>query len=263
MYSLGFLGLGKMGSSIACGVLSKGLYPKEGISFFAPSEKTQQNGLSMGMALAKSERELAESSKVIVLAIKPQKYDEVFAKLQGLDFKGKAIISLAPGKSIEQLSSVFEGASISRVMPNTPSLIGHGVTTIAFGGDTIKEVIDIFSSIGTYLVVKEKQIDEAIPLNGSMPAYLFEFVKAFVECGVSYGIGKEDAKKLALNAIIGSCMLALESKEDLDTLIDNVCSKGGSTIAGLNKLKENGFDEAIRQCYEACVKRSIELGEKK
>ena len=260
MYSLGFLGLGKMGCSIASGVMSKGLYPKEALSFFAPSEATKQKGLSLGMALANDERELVESSKIIVLAIKPQKYEEIFSKLDGIDFQGKIIISLAPGKSLSYLSSIFKGARIARAMPNTPSLIGKGVTTIALLEEEIKEVIEIFSSIGICLAVEEKRIDEAIPLSGSMPAYLFEFVKAFVESAASYGISKEDAKKLALNAIIGSCELALQSEEDLDVLLDNVCSKGGSTIAGLEQLRDYGFNEAVKKCYDACVARSKELG---
>lgn len=259
MYDIGFLGLGKMGSAIANGILSKGLYVKENIAFFAPSEATKTKGLALGIAFAADERDLVTRSKLIILAIEPQKYGEVLSKFEGMDFAGKIVVSLAPGKTIDYLKSVFVGARIARAMPNTPCLINKGVTTLAFDEGPIDEVIAVFSSVGAYTVVKEKQIDEAIPLQGSMPAYIFEFVKAFVECGSTYGIDKEDARKLALNAIIGSCELALQRDEDLDVLIDSVCSRGGATIAGLTKLRENGFDEAIKSCYEACVNRSLEL----
>ena len=259
MYSIGFLGLGKMGSSILNGILANNLYPKENIAFYAPSKATQEKGIGLGINLAKDENNLVNDSKIIILAIEPQKYNEVFQKLIGKDYEGKAIVSLAPGKTISYLKSVFVGAHIIRAMPNTPSVINKGVTTLAFDNNINQEVVDIFSSIGTYVIVKEEQIDTAIPLHGSMPAYIFTFIKAFVEASKEYGIDEEAAKELAVNAIIGSCELALSSDKDLDELIDSVCSRGGATIAGLDKLREKGFNEAIKQCYKACVDRSEEL----
>lgn len=260
MYQLGFLGMGKMGSSILRGVLSEGVVRPGDVAFYAPSQQTQNQYTAQGLRLAKNEQDLLEISNLIILAIKPQKYDEILKNVQDLDFTGKTVVSLAPGKSIAYLKRLLPGAKVVRAMPNTPALITEAVTTIAFDGEPVEEVLHIFSTIGTYAIVKEKQIDEAIPLQGSMPAYLFEFAKTFVEEGASYGIEYEEAKKLALNSIIGSCLLALRSEDDFDTLINNVCSKGGSTIAGLNRLRERGFAEAIKECYEACVARSIELG---
>ena len=259
MYKIGFLGLGKMGSSILNGILSSSIYNKEDITFYAPSDKTKEKGKSLGISLADNERDLFISSQLIILAIEPQKYDEVFAKLNDIDFTDKIIISLAPGKTISYLKKIFKDAHVVRAMPNTPSVISKGVTTLAFDDIEIKEVIDIFSSIGTYKVVKEEEIDLAIPLHGSMPAYFFEFIKAFRDAAISYGLDKEEATSLALHAVIGCAELALKSDEDLDTLIDKVCSKGGATIAGLNVLRENGFDEIIKKCYIACVNRSKEL----
>ena len=260
MKKFGFLGLGKMGSSILNGILSNNLYDIKDLAFYAPSAETKKKYQEKGLTLVQDERELFKISQIILMAIKPQKYDEILEKIKDLDFSDKIIISLAPGKSINYLESFMKNAKVVRAMPNTPALINQSVTTIAFNGCEIKEVLDIFSSIGSYLVVNEKQIDEAIPLNGSMPAYVLEFAKTFIECAKSYGFKEDDAKSLVLNAIIGSCKLALNSNDDIDTLINNVCSKGGSTIAGLNELRDNGFNDAIKKCYDACVKRSKELG---
>lgn len=260
MFKFGFLGLGKMGSSILNGVLTNGLYKKEELAFYAPSETTRNKYTGLGLTLTNDEKELFISSKMILLAIKPQKYAEVFSKLNDVDFNKKTIISLAPGKSIEYLSNIFKNANIVRAMPNTPALIGNSVTTLCFKDEKIKEVLDIFSSLGNYECVKEQQIDESIPLNGSMPAFILEFAKTFISHATEYGIDRDVAYNLALNSIIGSCKLALNSTDDLDTLINNVCSKGGSTIVGLNELRNNGFNESIIKCYDACVKRSIELG---
>ena len=232
MHKIGFLGLGKMGSSILNGILTKGLYGKEDILFYAPSKETQEKYTNIGIHLADNESDLVLKSSIIVLAVKPQKYDEIMSKVKSINCEEKVIISLAPGKSIDYLSKSFTNANIVRAMPNTPALVNHAVTTIAFSKGQVKEVTDIFSSIGTYVILEEKQIDEAIPLNGSMPAYIFEFVKAFVESAKEYGLDSNDAFKLALNSIIGSCELALNSSDDIDTLINNVCSKGGSTKIG-------------------------------
>ena len=259
MYRLGFLGLGKMGYAIAKGVVDKGVYPAMEIAFYAPSEATQSKGKELGLFLTEDEAALFRESSIVILAIKPQKYDEVFAKLKGLDFSNKVIVSIAPGKSIANLKEAFPGAQIVRAMPNTPAMVGLGTTTMAFEGKHNHEVMDIFSSVGVCVPVEESQIDEAIPLQGSMPAYLFEFAKCFAEKGRSYGI--DMSRELVLHAIIGSCALALQSGEPFDKLIDNVCSKGGSTIEGLNRLRESGFGKAIAECYEACVARSKALGD--
>ena len=259
MYNIGFLGLGKMGSALLEGILKQNLYKKEDIAFYAPSDKTKAKGKGCGIILEQNERSLLLSSSIIVLAIKPQKYDELLSLVKDEDFSNRIIISLAPGKSISYLSSIFNGASIVRAMPNTPATINKATTTLASLKDINKEVLDIFSSVGSYVILKESQIDEAIPLQGSMPAYLLTFAKAFINEGVKHGLSYEEAKSLVLNSIIGSSLLALNSEESLDTLINNVCSKGGSTIEGLNKLIDNNFIEAINECYEACVKRSKEL----
>lgn len=259
MYKIGFLGMGKMGSSILNGILSNNLYNKDDIAFYAPSLETKEKYKSIGIKLAKDEKDLFASSNIIIMAVKPQKYDEILEKIKGLPFNNKTIISLAPGKSIHYLKTIFKDADVVRAMPNTPALVGKAVTTIAFSTDVNKQVIDIFSSIGTYLIVDEKQIDETIPLNGSMPAYILEFIRCFIKAASNYNIKEEDAKDLALNSIIGSCMLALNSPDNLDTLINNVCSKGGSTIKGLEKLRNNDFENIIKNCYDACVKRSKEL----
>jgi pyrroline-5-carboxylate reductase len=92
-----------------------------------------------------------------------------------------------------------------------------------------------------------------------MPAYLYLFAKAFIEDAIANGIDFETAKKLAVESIKSSCDMILESKDSIDTLITNVCSKGGTTIAGLNVLKENGFEDTISKCARACANRSKEL----
>ena len=104
-----------------------------------------------------------------------------------------------------------------------------------------------------------KYMDATVPLNGSMPAYLELFAKAFIDKAKMDGIDAEIAKKLVCESIISSASLILQSEDDIDTLIKNVCSKGGTTLAGLDKLYEYNFEKAIYECSEACKNRSSEL----
>jgi len=189
-------------------------------------------------------------------------YAEALEHAKGYDYSKQCVISLAPGKSIDYLKSVFTNATVVRVMPNTPAVLQKATTTMVKSADNelSKNAKAIFESIGSVdELPNEGQIDEAIPLNGSMPAYLYLFAKAFIESGIKHGIDPETAKSLACNAIIGSANMILESSDSIDTLINNVCSKKGTTIEGLERLYENGFEEAIEKCYDACVRRSKEL----
>jgi pyrroline-5-carboxylate reductase len=262
-YKFGLLGVGKMGSAILGGLIKKDIYKPEEIVIYTLEEDIKEKYKKQGINIANDEIDLFNSSSVTLMAIKPQIYDSVLEKVKG-NYNNKTIISIAPGKKIEYLESFFKDAFIVRAMPNTPALINQAMITYAVNNESEEEKIEeakkIFSSIGKSIVLEEWQIDEAIPLNGSMPAYIFKFAKDFIDCGIGHGLSEEKAKELALNSIIGSSLLALSSPDDLQTLINNVCSKGGTTIAGLEKLEENGFTTSIQACFDACVNRSKELG---
>ena len=262
-YRFGLLGVGKMGSAILNGVLKKQLYKPSEIAIYTLEEEIKAKYQKLGINIASDEEDLFINCDIIVMAIKPQIYENVLLKLNGLDFGKQVIISIAPGKTIAYLGRFFPNAEIIRAMPNTPALIGKATITLSYHNHT-KEIMDalpIFNAIGDYYVVEEEQIDDAIPLNGSMPAYVLKFAQSFIDCGIKYGIDENICKELALKAIIGSCELALESKDDISTLIQNVCSKGGTTIKGLDELNRGAFDDAITNCYFECVKRSKELRE--
>ena len=259
-YRIGFLGLGNMGSAILNGILTQKIFSENEIAFYAPSKMTKEKYSSIGIHLATDEVSLCQDSEIIILAIKPQIYSQVFEKIKEISYQGKVIISLAPGKTIAYLESIFQGSDIIRAMPNTPAKIGKAMTSIAYHHEEgFIKVKEIFSSIGEYIVLKEEQIDKAIPLNGSLPAYLLEFAKDFIAMGEEIGLSNKEAKDLVLKSIIGSCLLALNSDEDMDCLINQVCSKGGSTIAGLDELRKNKLQETIEKCFRACVRRSKEL----
>lgn len=261
MYSLGILGLGKMGGSILEGVTNAKLYENSDIMFYTLGDEEQKKYKSMGYSLAKNEKDLFSNCKTILLAIKPQMFQDALEYAKGIDFSNCCVITIAAGIAINYVEKYFSNATVVRVMPNTPALIKMAAATICTNrkNDLYENAKRIFESIGSVTEIEESQMNDTLPLNGSMPAYLYLFAKAFIDSAKKYNISEESAKELCCNAIIGSANMILESKDSIDVLIDNVCSKGGTTIEGLNELYDNEFEKAIAKCYDACVRRAYEL----
>lgn len=259
---IGILGVGKMGTAILNGIVASKLYKKEDILLCVKSKEQQYSLASNGFNVTLSCEDLFNNCKIILLAIKPQSFAETLKNSQNFNFENKCILSIAAGISLQKIQNYFKNAYVVRAMPNTPAQINKAVTTICANNTSniyFKKCVEIFNSIGFCFEIKEEQMDYTLPLNGSMPAYLYLFALSFIEESIKHGINEETAKNLTLQSIISSANMILDSNENIQTLIDNVCSKGGTTIAGLNKLKENNFEQAIKDCYNACAERSKEL----
>ncbi len=262
MYQIAILGVGKMGSAILEGVLRSGVYQKEDILLHIHSFEKLAKYRMEGYNVTNHIEEVLENSKIILIAIKPQMFPEVLEDAKNYDFSGRCVISIAAGLTISYIQSYFNNAFVVRAMPNTPAQIKEGVTTLCSNDDSnifFTSALRVFRSIGVAYPIKESQMDDSLALNGSMPAYLYLFAKAFIDDAVKCGIDYEVAKKLAAESIKSSADMILKSEDSIDQLITNVCSKGGTTIAGLNVLKENGFEDTISKCARACANRSKEL----
>ena len=262
MYKFGILGVGKMGSSILTGIIKSGLFKKNEILLNLYTDEEVDKYSKEGFNYVRSPKELFLNTSLVLLSVKPQVFPEIAEIAKELDFEGRGIMSIMAGITISYIEKSFKNADIIRVMPNTPALINMAVATVCT--NNIKsiyynQVFEILSSIGVAYPIDEKFMDVSLALNGSMPAYLYLFAKAFIDKAVKDGIDYDLAKKLTCESIISSANLILKSDDDIQTLINNVCSKGGTTIAGLNKLYENDFEKAIYECSEACKIRSQEL----
>ena len=259
---IGIIGVGKMGGTILNGIVSSKLYKKEDILLCVKKQEQQESLNSAGFTTTLSCEDVFKNCKIILLAIKPQNFGEALKSSANYNFKDKCVLSIAAGVGIKTIQGYFKNALVVRAMPNTPAQINKAVTTIC-SNNTIhpyfKECVNIFNSIGCCFEINEEQMDYTLPLNGSMPAYLYLFALSFIEESIKHGIDEKTAKNLTVQSIISSAQMILNSVEPIQTLIDNVCSKGGTTIAGLNKLKENNFENIIASCYNACAERSKEL----
>lgn len=260
-YKLGILGLGKMGSSILFGIIRSNLYSKDEVLLYDVNEEVKNDLKSKGFKFSCNEQELVENVDTLLIAIKPQ----MFYKLKELNYSNLSltVVSIAAGKTIANLQEIFGNQKFIRVMPNTPALISSGATAIARGEnvdeETFSKVKQIFASIGVVEEIKEDKMNEIIPINGSMPAYLYYFVQAFIEQGVKDGIDYEVAKKLACEAVIGSAKMILETDKSIDQLIKDVCSPGGATLEGLYVFENEKFKETIYKASIACVNKAYDL----
>lgn len=261
-YKLGFLGAGKMGSSILNGVISSKIYKKEEILIYDTNEMIKNIFKDQGFTFSSDEIDLFKQSEIVILAIKPQMFNALKEKIKAEKFDC-LVVSIAAGITISRLKEMFGNIKCIRVMPNTPALIGKATTVLTkddlVNDDEFDVIEKIFQSIGVTSVITEDKMNEIIPLNGSMPAYLYYFAEAFIENGVKNGIDIETCKTLVVNSIIGSAEMILKANKPTGELIKDVCSPGGTTLAGLDVLKENDFKETIDKAADACIKRAYEL----
>lgn len=256
-YKLGILGVGKMGGAILNGILTNKVFAKEEILLSVRREEQKNELEKEGYVATVDTDRLLKECEIILLSVKPQMLFNIIKESDA-----ECVISIAAGIKLSKLEPYFPKATIVRAMPNTPAMIGEAVTTVCCkntDSDYFKTAIKIFEGIGSAYVVDESLMDSSLPLNGSMPAYLYYFAKCFIDKAVEDGIDYETARKLTADSIKASADMILKSEDSIEQLITNVCSKKGTTIEGLCKLSEGGFKPSIDACFEACRDRSIEL----
>ena len=254
---LGILGIGKMGSLIVNGLVSKNPNYKKDLLLCTRHIEQKTSLEKEGFKVTMDLNTLMLKSDMIIIAIKPQNLDDIIPFINKIDFSNKCIISIMASISIDYLKSIFKGACVYRCMPNIAMEYYMSNTTISF--DDIKYLDDvkkIFDTLGQTYVVKEKEMNYLTPLNGSMTAFLGLFAKDFIDNAKKCGLSYDFIKSLTLDSIISAATLIKNNNKPLEDLIKDVCSKGGITIAGVTELYKNGFSDSIDACYYACTIRS-------
>ncbi|MBR5218999.1 MAG: pyrroline-5-carboxylate reductase [Clostridia bacterium] len=259
---IGFIGAGNMASSLIGGMLKSGLItPSDAIISDKDTNKLaawQEKGVS----ITEDNLIVEEKSDIIILAVKPNIIEKVLKELKGE--KDKIYISIAAGVSVEFLEKELgKGVKIVRTMPNTPAMVGCGMTVITPNANITDDekalVVKVFESIGAALVLPEKELEIATALHGSSPAYIYMMIDAMADAGVKYGLTKKNALLLAAKAVEGSAKMVMETGIHPEQLKDNVCSPGGTTIAAVCELENRGFKNAVQAAIDACVKRNNEM----
>ena len=265
-YEVGVIGAGKIGSGIVKGLIEKNAYNKDSIIISDVSDAMLDLvKKQFGVNVTNSNREVFSSSKIIVLAVKPNLIGPVFNEIKDIDLKDKLIVSVAAGVPIKFIEGFVSNAPVIRVMPNISLSIGFSPSCYALGshvsGKNEKHFIEIFQYLGSVIKVQEAQMDAVTGLSGSGPAYVFLFLKALSEGGVKVGLSSEISRKLALDTFYGAVLMASKTEKSFDELISMVKTPGGTTEKGLLKLEEYDLEKAVIEAVEKATQRSMELGE--
>jgi len=263
MANVGFIGAGNMGLALIKG------YSKvkpETVNIFAYDvDRSKEKILNeTGAGFLENIKEVAVRCKYVVLACKPQQLGGVLAELAPAVTGDTVLVSICAGISETFIKGCTgKNAKVVLVMPNTPMMINKGASAAAKDVNVTAEEFDFVKSIiASCGIAEEIPIDkmkEIIAVNGSSPAFIYLYAQCFIDYAVQNGIDAETAKRLFAMTLTGAGEMILSSGMSVDKLIEQVSSKGGTTVAGLEKLRGNGIAETVKKACEACTARAYEL----
>jgi pyrroline-5-carboxylate reductase len=265
MATISFLGAGAMGEALMRGLIEAGVYAPQDIAAFDTDTARLQGtvdalGITAGLDAVTAVRDVP----VVLLAVKPQMIGAALQPLRDVLHERQTLISIAAGVTTAQLESHF-AASVPcvRVMPNTPCLVGSAASAICLGAHADEShratAHRIFDAVGIAVDVEEKLLDAVTGLSGSGPAYVYLFIEALSDAGVKMGLPRDVATRLAAQTVCGAAQMVLQTGKHPGPLKDMVTSPGGTTIAGVHALEQNGFRGAVMDAVQAATERSREL----
>lgn len=262
---IGFIGLGNMGASLAKVVLQA----KTGAQILLANRSQAKVDAFIADfgGQASSNEEIFAEADVIFLAVKPAQISSLLTEFQYILEKRQSLllISMAAGVRLEKLASLVPSQHrFIRMMPNTPVSIGQGVISYALSANCQADDKEVFCQLlqhaGLLFEISEGLIDAATGLAGCGPAFVYLFIEALADAGVQTGLQRETALQMAAQTVLGAGQLVLESKQHPGVLKDQVCSPGGSTIAGVASLEAHAFRGIVMEAVNKAYKRTKKLG---
>ena len=262
---LGFIGTGNMASAIMGGIIKNNVIPAEeiiGADLFAPGRERAQK--EYGINVTADNKEVAQKAETIILSVKPQFYESVIADIKDVVTDKQIIITIAPGKTLAWLAEQFgKEVKIVRTMPNTPAMVGEGMTAVCpnehLTEDEIAYVKSLLESFSRAEIVPERLMDVVTAVSGSSPAYVFMLIEAMADAAVSGGMPRKQAYQFAAQAVLGSAKMVLDTGKHPGELKDMVCSPAGTTIDAVRTLEELGFRSSIIEAMKVCEEISRSL----
>ena len=264
---LGFLGTGNMGAALIKSLVNSNFLPVDKISMFdVDINKLEQLKSETGISYFETAKELVQWSDIVVLAVKPNILKSVLEELKPVIDDKKVVVSFAVGIPISFYENILgTDKKIVRSMPNTPAMVGEGMTLICQNSNVTELefaiVKQMFDCAGKCEFLSEKLMSEVTALTGSSPAYVFMFIEAMADGAVLSGIPRDMAYRLAAQAVLGSAKMVLETGLHPGVLKDQVCSPGGTTIEAVSTLEKNGFRYSIMDAMNDCTKKARLIGE--
>lgn len=261
---LAVVGGGQMGRALVGGMLAGDVLKPEQLSLVDPNQACRSWWQSHHPGVEIAELEPAvKACDAVLLAVKPNIVEGVAKHISG-DCDGKPVISVAAGIGLSQLSGWVGHKRVVRVMPNTPSLVREGASAYCCGREVTDDdrvwIQSMLDSVGLATEVDERQMDAVTGLSGSGPAYVCMIIEALADGGVLEGLPRPLALRLATQTVLGAARMIAETGKHPAELRDAVASPGGTTIAGIYSLEQNGIRAALVSAVAASARRSRELG---
>lgn len=266
MYKLGFIGCGNMASAILKGIVGSEFLSGADICIFdVDSEKANALKDNLSVDVLDSANEVAQNAKVVVLAVKPQVFPTVLPEIKdSLCENGNALVSIGAGKTISYISSFLESNTpVVRVMPNINATVGASMSAVCKNekvNDTLLDFVKgICQSFGDVVELPENQFPIFSVIAACSPAYTFMFIDAMARGAEKNGLKREDALKISAQAVLGSAKMMLETGDSPWSLVNSVCSPGGTTIEGVATLQKEEFDKVVMDAVQASYEKDKKM----
>ncbi|MGW0043815.1 pyrroline-5-carboxylate reductase [Rhodococcus sp. NPDC003348] len=267
MTRIAVMGGGRIGEALIAGLVKAGHAPKDLVVAEQYPPRAQELAGQYGIRTT-TVADAADGAHVVVIAVKPADVDAVMTELGSIDLDGdveQLVVTLAAGIPTARYESKLPaGFPVVRVMPNTPMLVGEGVSAIAAGryatSEHLEQVRELLGAVGKVVTVSESQLDAVTAVSGSGPAYLFLVAEAMIEGGVGLGLTRAVATELVVQTMVGSAAMLDGSGSTANELRADVTSPGGTTAAGVRELERGGLRTAFNDALAAAKRRSAELG---
>ena len=263
---IGFIGCGKMASAIIKGVVSSGFLPAENLKGSEINNEIAELAKQrLGIDVITDNKELARCSDIIFVATKPNYASAVLEEIKDEINTDKLIVSICAGVSTEKIEKIIGKQRVVRVMPNTPAMVLEGMSGVCKGAyafeDDAQFVVELLSNIGKAIEVTEEQIDIVTAISGSGPAFFYKVMEDMARAGEKLGLDYEKSLQLAVQTAIGSAKMVTKRGEvPVQTLIDNVATKGGCTFVGISEMKDQCSDKLFFDVIDKTTQKANALG---
>ena len=263
---IGFIGCGKMASAIIKGIISSGFVSKKDIKGSEINPEIAESAANrLGITVITDNKALVIDSDIIFIATKPNYVSEIMEEIKSELTPAKLVVSIAAGVSTSKIENIIGHQRVVRVMPNTPALVLEGMSGVCKGSYATEEdldfVVQLLSNIGKAVKVNETQMDIVTAISGSGPAFFYKVIEDIARAGEKLGLDYEKSLMLATQTALGSAKMVFQRGETpVQTLIDNVATKGGCTFVGISVMNEENSKKLFFDTIAQTTQKANELG---
>jgi pyrroline-5-carboxylate reductase len=258
---IGFIGAGKMAQAMMAGMIKSQIIPRENIIASAKTNKTiDMIKRTYGINTTLSNIDVTKFADILIFAVKPDLHPLVSEEIKAEFNTNTIIVTIAAGMTLLDMEHLFGSkVKVVRTMPNTPSLVGEGMSVLcandSLSEDEIVVVEQLFQCFGKTERLEEKLMDAVPSISGSSPAYVYMLIEAMADGGVRQGIPRDKAYRLAAQAVLGAAKMVLETGVHPGKLKDDVCTPGGATIEAVVTLEKRQFRGSVLSAMESCTNK--------